>query len=179
MLKQHDLLDEAEALDSVELDYPEEPLAVLQQLHSQYPDAGPPITRSMLKELDEELDRWQSEVDQAECWARELERRVQRGDPHADLAAAQQARNKANEVATTPEPRGFAQCMNKSRMFFHSDKRGHDQTTDREQQSTQFSQVNAAWNCLHSCRSLFKQLRTFRAEFAQAAHDTGSSDSEA
>jgi hypothetical protein len=69
--------------------------------------------------------------------------------------------------------------MNKSRMFFHADKRGHDQTTDGEQQSTQFSQVNAAWSCLHSCRSLFKQLRTFRAEFAQAAYDTDSSDSEA
>ena len=91
-----------------------------------------------------------------------LERYVQRGDSRADLAAAQQARTKANMFATSAEPRGFAQCMNKSRMFFHADKRGRDQVTDASTQTAQFSQVKDAWDLLGTCRLLFKQLRGFR-----------------
>ena len=167
MLAQYRLLHKAKALDSVQLEYPEEPLTVLQELHQQYPDAGPSITRSVLHQWDEELEKWQAKVNNTERKARKLERRVQRGDSRADPAAAQQARAKANMLAASAEPRGFAQCMNKSRMFFHSDKRGRDQATDASTQTSQFSQVKDAWDRLSACRLLFRQLRGFRAAVAE------------
>jgi DnaJ-class molecular chaperone len=52
--------------------------------------------------------------------------------------------------------------MNKSKLFFHPDKRKHNQQTSKEEQAAQFAQAKEAWACLSACRSRFQELRTFR-----------------
>ena len=80
-----------------------------------------------------------------------------------------QTREEANRLAAAPAPRPFAECMNKSRLFFHTDRR-KDSALSAEQLAAQFSQVQDAWECLDACRLQFQLLRQFRAK-AQAATD--------
>jgi len=168
VLDSDELLHHAKRLHSISLEYPEAPLMLLHQLHTQYPAAGPPLDRSLMQQFDAEVSEWRTSVGQAQLRASDLEQRVQLGSSDADPAAAQQARMEADELSTA-SPRSFAQCMNKSRMFFHTDKRQHDQTASAEEKAAQFSQVNEAWDCLSACRMRFQELRDFRAKAAAAA----------
>ena len=160
------MLHKAKALNSISLDYPVAPLELLHALHSLYPAAGPPLDRSTLQQFDAEVSEWQAAVVEAERHASRLESCVQDGSSQADPVAAQQARAAADELAAAP-PRGFAQCMNKSRVFFHTDKRkGRDQDGSADDQTAQFAQVNEAWDCISACRARFQELRGFQARRA-------------
>jgi hypothetical protein len=145
------------ALDSVEMEYPENPLAVLTALHAHYPQAGPPLDRTTLSHWDDELSEWQTAVSQAEDKAQQLEQHDH------DAESVQLARTEADELRATL-PRSFTQCMNKSRMYFHSDKRGHDLDTSTEDKTLQFSQVNDAWEYLTKCRTYFQELRAYQTK---------------
>ena len=169
MLEEHDALHEAKGLDSIVLAYPDGPLAQLQSLHAQYPEAGAPFSRHDLEQLDAAHDEWQTAVHKAEAHALKLERRVQRNSKRADPTAAERARVEADKLAATPydQARRFVQCMKKSRAFFHSDKRSDDRSTSPAEQLAQFSQATEAWEQLSSCRQHFQELRIFRAKVAR------------
>ena len=160
VLESGGMLHKAKALDSISLDYPAAPLELLHALHSRYPAAGPPLDRSMLQQFDAEVSDWQAAVEQAERQASRLESDVEDGSSQADMVAAQHARAAAEELAAAGPPRGFVQCMNKSRVFFHTDKRkGRDQDGSADDQAAQFAQVNEAWDCISACRACFQELR--------------------
>jgi hypothetical protein len=59
VLESNGKLSEARKLNSVVLEYPEAPLHLLHQLHSQYPAAGPPMDRSCMDQFDAEWLQWQ------------------------------------------------------------------------------------------------------------------------
>jgi len=143
----------------------------------QYPRAGPPIARELLERFDAEVDGWPARVAEAEDAAVQLEMRVQRHTKGArreeDLTEqARQAREEADRLASAPSPRPFAECMNKSRLFFHTDKR-KDSALSAEQLAAQFSQASDAWECLDACRTHFCLLRGFRAKAQVAAEAAG------
>ena len=54
--------------------------------------------------------------------------------------------------------------MQKSRMFFHTDKRLHDKSASDEEKAAQFASANEAWDQLNACRSHFQELRQFQAK---------------
>ena len=150
------MLDKANELDSIELEYPEAPFTHLQSLHSQYADAGPPLDRDAMQQLDTELRQWHAALHAAQRRADEL------AAQRAGSTAVKKAQAEIDELAASGPPRSFEQRMNKSKMFFHPDKRKHDQQTSNKEQAAQFAQVKEAWACLSACRSRFQELRTFR-----------------
>ena len=160
-------------LDSLELNYPDAPIGVLWELHKQCPNAGPQLEYSTLEQFDQEASAWQRETEELERHAVRLE------EEQEQSAAARQARAAVtHRQATVPPPRGFLQCMQKSRLFFHTDKRQRDTTASDEDKSAQFARVNGAWDELNACRLLFQELRGFRAKRKRAAKAAAAANGE-
>ena len=109
-----------------------------------------------MQQLDTELRQWHAALHAAQ--RRADEPAAQR----AGSTAVKKAQAEIDELAASGPPRSFEQRMNKSKMFFHPDKRKHDQQTSNKEQAAQFAQVKEAWACLSACRSRFQELRTFR-----------------
>jgi len=170
-------LRKAKRLLSVDLDYPQAPIDVLYALHKQYPAAGPAFDFSLLEQFDEEASAWQQETAEMNRNATALEQAAllaRKGEAEGDPAAAAEAEAEAREAraAVTERERhpprgGFIQCMQKSRLFFHTDKRLHDTSASDEDKAAQFARCNEAWDQLSACRSRFQELRQFRARMTE------------
>jgi hypothetical protein len=149
------------------LQYPEEPMRVLNELHAKYaPAAGPLLTNFMLELLEERSgwseDDWTDELASVGAHAAELERQLQR-DKAAGTSStmttieeqqqqAEQARCDADTLAACPH--SFSAAMKKSLRFLHPDKR-----RDNADAHAECARANAAWNQLDACRIHFHQLR--------------------
>ena len=158
-------LHKAKKLDSVVLEYPEQPLQVLSALHAHYPAAGAPLDQASMRQLDEEVSSWRTAVQTARQQADELE---ESATSTAEVERAQQARAAVTKLAASP-PRSFAQRMNQSRVFFHTDKRRQDHSASAEEKNEQFGQAKDAWDCLSACRENFQQLTDYRQKKKDAA----------
>ena len=156
MLEERGLLHKAKGLDSIELAYPEQPFAVLHELHVRYPFSGPALSRDDLVQYDDDLRDWQAAIVKAEHRVTEL------SEKEGDLAGAEDARTEAEDLRAGP-PRNFEQQMKRSQTFFHPDKREKDRGTSAEDKSAQFAQVNQAWSQLGAYRTRFQELRAYQA----------------
>ena len=165
VLESCDLLHKAKKLDSVVLEYPEEPLQVLSALHARYPAAGAPLDQASMRQLDEEVSSWRTAVQTARQQADELE---ESATSTAEVERAQQARAAVTKLAASP-PRSFAQRMNQSRVFFHTDKRRQDHSASAEEKNEQSGQAKDAWDRLSACRENFQQLTDYRQKKNDAA----------
>jgi hypothetical protein len=159
-------LSKAKSLDSVVLEYPEAPLGLLHQLHSQYPAAGPPMDRARMTQWETEWNQWQAACAQAELRASELERQANEEGATVDQQEqAEQGRSAVGTLTSSP-PRGFTLAMRRSCAFFHADKRLHEQGTSAAEQAAQFAQAKEAWDELNACRTHFQELREFQQKCA-------------
>jgi hypothetical protein len=159
-------LSKAKSLDSVVLEYPEAPLGLLHQLHSQYPAAGPPMDRARMTQWETEWNQWQAACAQAELRASELERQVNEEGATVDQQEqAEQGRSAVGTLTSSP-PRGFTLAMRRSCAFFHADKRLHEQGTSAAEPAAQFAQAKEAWDELNACRTHFQELREFQQKCA-------------
>jgi hypothetical protein len=155
MLEEQHLLHKAKGLNSIALEYPEAPFAVLSDLHARYPRSGPALDRDDMVMYDDELRAWQKGLDTAQRRAVELE------EEGGDLTGAEEARAEAQQHRTDP-PRSFEQLMKRSQTFFHPDKRAQDEAASTDEKSAQFAQVKQAWNELCSYRARFQELRAYQ-----------------
>jgi hypothetical protein len=166
VLEGADQLSKAKGLDSVVLEYPEAPLGLLHQLHSQYPAAGPSMDRARMAQWDAEWSQWQAACAQAELHASELERQAKEEGATVDQQEqAEQALSAVGALTSSP-PRDFTLAMRRSCTFFHSDKRLHEQGTSATEQAAQFAQAKEAWDELNACRTHFQELREFQQKCA-------------
>jgi len=178
-LERIDQLHEAQHLDDVALEYPEAPLQVLHDLHTQYaPAPGPPPDRDMLRLLEERRgwseDDWAAECTVAEQHAAELEEQLQLDEAAGVLRKrvlkkqrrrAEQARLQADTLAA--HPHSFSAAMNKSQLFFHPDKRaGH--AAEGIDTNAECAQLQEAWKQLDACRIHFEELRAYEEQASTA-----------
>jgi hypothetical protein len=166
VLQRADRLDEVTGLDVVALEYPEAPLSLLHQMHSQYPAAGPPTDHARMAQWDAEWSQWQAARAQAELHALEFERQANGEDATVDQQEqAKQARSAVDALTASP-PRDFTQAMRRSCAFFHTDKRLEERGTSAAERAAQFAQVKEAWDTLNACRTHFHELRQFQQKCA-------------
>ena len=176
-LERIDQLHQAQYLgaDVLVLQYPEEPLQVLHELHTKHASAaGPPPNRDLLQLFEERSDwsedDWAHECADAETHAAELKEQLQLDKAAGVLSKkilkeqrrrAKRARKQADILADRPH--NFTAAMKKSLRFFHSDKR-----TGGAEEDAEFAQAKEAWDQLDACRIHFQQLRAYQEQMPAA-----------
>jgi hypothetical protein len=163
------------------LQYPEAPLQVLHDLHTQYaPAAGPPLDFALLQLFEERSgwseDDWERESAAAETHAAELEEQLQLDEAAGVLRKkalkkqrrhAERAHKQADMLAARPH--SFTAAMKKSLKFFHPDKR---QRTGSAAEGTvanaEFARLQEAWKVLDACCTYFEQLRAYQEQIPAA-----------
>ena len=176
-LERIDQLHQAQYLgaDVLVLQYPEEPLQVLHELHTKHASAaGPPPNRDLLQLFEERSDwsedDWAHECADAETHAAELKEQLQLDKAAGVLSKkilkeqrrrAKRARKQADILAARPH--NFTAAMKKSLRFFHSDKR-----TGGAEEDAEFAQAKEAWDQLDACRIHFQQLRAYQEQMPAA-----------